>query len=155
MTLRAWRIVKRKHSRDAFSGEGARQFGGRWNSPGVAVVYSAEHVSLAVLEILVHVEHSGLLPNYVLFQVDFEEGLVEALDLSALPRNWRSYPAPLRLRTIGDEWVAEGRSAVLSVPSAVVPLERLFLLNPRHPDFQRIKVGKPQPFSLDARLLKQ
>jgi len=155
MTLRAWRIIKRKHSKDAFSGEGARQFGGRWNSPGVPVVYTAEHVSLAVLEILVHVEHTALLADYVLFQVDFEEGLAEILEQSALPRNWRSYPAPLSLRAIGDQWIADGRSAVLSVPSAVVPLERLFLLNPQHVDFTRIKVGQPQPFSFDARLSKQ
>ena len=155
MTLRAWRIVKRKHSKDAFSREGARQFGGRWNSPGVAMVYTAEHVSLAVLEILVHVEHTGLLAKYLLFQVDFEDSLVETLELSALPRNWRSYPAPLSLRATGDQWVADGRSPVFSVPSAVVPLERLFLLNPQHPDFPRIKVGKPQSFSFDARLLRQ
>jgi RES domain-containing protein len=155
MTLRAWRIVKRKHSKDAFSGEGARRFGGRWNSPGVAMVYTAEHVSLAVLEILVHVEHTGLLPKYVLFQVDFDEGLVEVLDPSALPKNWSTYPAPLSLRAIGDRWVADGRFAVLSVPSAVVPLERLFLLNPQHADFPRVKVGMPQPFSFDARLVKQ
>lgn len=155
MTQRAWRIVKRKHSKDGFSGEGARQLGGRWNSPGVAMVYTAEHVSLAVLEIFVHVEHTGLLANYVLFQVDFEDGLVETFEPASLPRNWRSYPAPLSLRAIGDQWVADGQSAVLSVPSSVVPLERVFLLNPQHPAFPRIKVGKPQPFSFDARLLKQ
>ena len=155
MTLRAWRIVKRKHSKDAFSGEGARQFGGRWNSPGVPVVYTAEHASLAVLEILVHLQHAPLLQNYVLFRVDFEEAIVGPLDQSALPRNWRAYPAPLTLRAIGDQWVADGQSAVLRVPSAIVPLERLFLLNPQHADFPRITVGRPQPFSFDARLLKQ
>jgi RES domain-containing protein len=119
------------------------------------MVYTAEHVSLAVLEILVLVEHTGLLPKYVLFQVDFDEGLVEVLDPSALPKNWSTYPAPLSLRAIGDRWVADGRFAVLSVPSAVVPLERLFLLNPQHADFPRVKVGMPQPFSFDARLVKQ
>ena len=155
MTLRAWRIVKRKHSKDAFSGEGARQFGGRWNSAGVPVVYTAEHASLAVLEILVHLQHAPLLQNYVLFRVDFEEAIVGPLDQSTLPRNWRAYPAPLTLRAIGDQWVADGRSAVLRVPSAIVPLEHLFLLNPQHTEFPRIKVGQPQPFSLDTRLLKQ
>lgn len=155
MTLRSWRMVKRKHSSDAFSGEGARRFGGRWNSPGVPVVYTAEHASLAVLEILVHLQHAPLLQDYVLFRVDFEEAFVGPLDQSTLPRNWRAYPAPLTLRAIGDQWVADGRSAVLRVPSAIVPLEHLFLLNPQHTEFPRIKVGQPQPFSLDARLLKQ
>lgn len=155
MTLGAWRIVKRKHSKNAFSGEGARRFGGRWNSPGVAVVYTAEHASLAVLEILVHLQQALLLEDYVLLQVDFDEGLVEALDMSTVPKRWRSYPAPLSLRAIGDQWVADSRSAVLSVPSAVVPLERLFLLNPHHPEFPGIRIGEPQPFAFDARLLKQ
>ena len=155
MTLSAWRIVKRKHSKDAFSGEGARQFGGRWNSPGVPVVYTAEHVSLAVLEMLVHLQTGKLLAEYVLFRADLEESLVETLELTALPRNWRSYPAPLSLRALGDQWAAGERSPVLSVPSAVVPLERLYLLNPQHADFPRIKVGPPQPFSFDARVLKE
>ncbi|MGH2620305.1 MAG: RES family NAD+ phosphorylase [Anaerolineales bacterium] len=154
MTLRAWRIVKRKHSRDAFNGEGARRFGGRWNSPGAPVVYTAEHVSLAVLEILVHLQFGSLLQEYVLFRVDFEQTFVEILEVSALPKNWRTYPAPLSLRALGDQWIADSRSAVLSVPSAIVPIERHFLLNPQHADFTRIKVGQSQPFSFDARLLK-
>jgi len=155
MKLRSWRMVKRKHSSDAFSGEGARRFGGRWNSRGVPIVYTAEHASLAVLEILVHLGHPPLLQDYVVFRLDFEDSLVEAIDESTLPGDWNSYPARAGLRVIGDRWLADGQSAVLSVPSAIVPLELLFLLNPQHSDFPRIKIGKPQPFSFDPRLLRQ
>ncbi|MEW6567705.1 MAG: RES domain-containing protein [Chloroflexota bacterium] len=152
MSLRSWRMVKRKRADEAFTGEGARQYGGRWNSPGVLVVYTAEHASLAVLEVLVHLGTAQLLPDYVLFWVEFEDTLVERLDEADLPRDWRSYPAPLSLRAIGDQWVSEARSAVLSVPSAVVPVERLYLLNVQHADFRKVRTGDAQPFPLDPRL---
>jgi RES domain-containing protein len=153
--LRSWRMVKRKYASDAFSGEGSRRYGGRWNSPGTPVVYTAENVSLAVLEILVQPQVTGLLPDFVLFRVEFEQDIVETLDEKALPSDWRTYPAPARLRVIGDAWLMEGRSPALSVPSAIVPLERLFLLNPLHPDFPQIVIGEPQPFPIDARLMKE
>jgi len=152
VTLRSWRLVKRKHADDAFSGEGARHYGGRWNSPGVPVVYTAEHASLAILEVFVHLGATELLSEYVLIPVEFEEASVAVIDQAALAEDWRGYPAPVSVRTIGDEWVAGGRSAVLSVPSAVVPLERLFLLNPQHPDFSLIRIGDAQPLPLDSRL---
>lgn len=116
------------------------------------MVYTAEHASLAILEILVHLGTAQLLPEYVLFRVEFDEALVETIDESGLPEGWRAFPAPVSLRPIGDLWAGEARSAVLSVPSAVVPYERLFLLNPQHPDFPAIRVGEVQPFPLDARL---
>jgi RES domain-containing protein len=155
MTFQAWRIVERKHAGQAFSGEGARRFGGRWNSPGVPMVYTAEHASLAILEILVHLEAVSLLPAYVLFRIEFEQALVGTIDDDELPADWSSYPAPAGLRAIGDRWAAEERSAILSVPSVIVPIERLNLLNPRHPDFQHIELGERQPISLDPRLRKR
>lgn len=154
MRLRSWRIAKRKHAGEAFTGEGAREYGGRWNSPGIPIVYTAEHASLAILEVLVHLGAAQLLPDYVLFQLEFDEALVEGLDEAALPEDWRVYPAPVSLRPIGDQWVTEARSAVLSVPSAVVPIERLFLLNPQHKSYREITIGRQQPLLLDARLRK-
>ena len=93
MTLTAWRITKRKHAKTAFSGEAARQFGGRWNHPGVAVVYTAGSQSLAALEMLVHLDSSELLQKYVLFEVAIEESLVTQVERSQLPRDWRADPA--------------------------------------------------------------
>jgi len=151
LTLTAWRITKRKHAKLAFNGEGARRFGGRWNSPGTAIVYTAESQSLAALEMLVHLGSPELLDGYVLFAIGIDESLVVQL-VGELPRNWRSNPVPNRLREQGDEWVRAGTSAVLQVPSVLIPAESNFLLNPRHPDFPKLEVSKPLPFQFDSRL---
>jgi RES domain-containing protein len=151
----ARRITKRKHARNAFSGEGAREFGGRWNNPGTAIVYTAQSQSLAALEMLVHLDSSELLENYVLLEVAIEDALVAHVDLSRVPKNWRDDPPPVQVRAIGDEWALAGSSAVLRVPSTLVPGENNFLLNPYHPDFTRLRISKPLPFHFDPRLLKK
>ena len=115
MKVTAWRIAKRKHAKAAFSGEGARSFGGRWNNPGTAIVYTAQSQSLAVLEMLVHLDSSELLEKYVLFEVGIDESLITHLDPSRLPRTWRADPSPARVRAIGDQWVCTSTSAVLCV----------------------------------------
>jgi len=152
--LRAWRIVKRKHARGAFSGEGARLYGGRWNSPGIALVYTAESQSLAALEMVVHLGSSELLESYVVFEVGFDESLVLRIGPSQLPRNWRADPPATKVREVGDSWAKARQSAVLQVPSATLPAECNFLLNPRHPDFPRLVINKPFPFQFDARLVR-
>jgi RES domain-containing protein len=151
----AWRIVKRRLARTAFDGEGARRFGGRWNSKGVAVVYLAQSQSLAALEILVHIDSPQLLEHYVAVPVSIDSDLIARIDLSTLPKNWKSYPPPKKIRSIGDDWVGAASSAVLQVPSVIVPLENNFLLNPRHPDFPRLQIGKPVPFKSDSRLTSE
>jgi RES domain-containing protein len=152
VNVTAWRITKRKHARNAFTGEGAREFGGRWNNPGIAVVYTAQHQSLAALEMLVHLDSSELLQKYVLIAVEFDQSLIARLEPSELPRQWRSEPPPPEVRSIGDEWILAGTSAVLQVPSALVPGESNFLLNPQHKDFAQLSFGKPLPFRFDPRL---
>jgi RES domain-containing protein len=147
----AWRIVKRKYSRTAFTGEGARLFGGRWTSIGTSVVYTAESQSLAALEMLVHMDSAELLGSYVLFEVSFDSSLAIPFERSKLPRNWKADPAPAALQAIGDSWVLSGRSPVLQLPSVIVPNESNFLLNVRHPDFARLRFGKSIPFALDVR----
>ena len=149
---RGFRIVKSTHSANAFDGEGARQYGGRWNSPGTAVVYAAQSESLAALELLVHLQASQLLSSYSTLAVDFEDSLVEVCVASALPSDWNEYPAPTGLQELGDRWVCENRSAILQVPSAVIPTEAIYVLNPNHPDFRRIAIGPPTPFRFDPRL---
>jgi len=147
-----WRIVKTARLATAFDGEGARLHGGRWNSPGTALVYTAESQALAALELLVHLQSSQLLLSYSAVPASFDAKSVEAVDPGRLPRGWRRYPASPALQQIGDHWAAELRSAVLQVPSAIVPDERNFLLNPAHPDFRKIRIGPPAPFAYDARL---
>jgi RES domain-containing protein len=152
--LTAWRIVKKRHASSAFDGEGARLFGGRWNSPGVTVVYLASTRSLAALEMAVHLDRSTLLASFVLIPCEFHARLVTAVDQSALPVQWRRNPPPPELAAIGDAWVKKAQSAVLAVPSALIEEETNFLLNPAHPDFSAITIGDPQDFEFDRRLVK-
>lgn len=153
-TITAWRLVRpaRGTRAEAFSGEGARLFGGRWNSPGVAVVYLSSTLSLAALETLVHAGRRGFEWEWIAFEAAIPEDAILELRDEDLPPDWRATPVSEGARSIGDAWVAEAASAALSVPSAIVPLERNFLLDPSHPDFARIEIGEPQRFRFDARL---
>ena len=152
MSVVAWRIVQRGFIRSAFTGEGARRFGGRWNSPGRAVVYTAGSQALAALEMLVHLDAERLLRNYVAIPVTIPGRLIRRVRLSDLPRNWKAYPAPATTRSIGDEWLAEENSPVLRVPSVVIPSEHNFLLNPAHRLFPKLRIGKACTFRFDPRL---
>jgi RES domain-containing protein len=147
----AWRIVPERRAADAFGGEGARLYGGRFNLPGRAAVYASEHLSLAALELLVHLRPLLPLPC-VAFPVEWAGIAVETLPPKALPPDWRAEPAPYSAAALGDAWLRTGRGAVLAVPSVIVPEERNFLLNPAHPDFAALRVGRPRPFSFDPRL---
>jgi RES domain-containing protein len=148
----AWRIVKEKHSATAFSGEGANKAGGRWNSRGVAVVYTSESESLAALETLVHIG-TGSRIRYKIIRLDFDDAMVESLVLSALPSNWQSEPPGPATKQLGDAWAKEARSAILAVPSAIIPSALNYILNPTHPDFSKIVISKPKDFAFDPRLL--
>ena len=148
----AWRLVKAEWADTAFSGEGARLGGGRWNSPGVPVVYLAGTLELAELEVLVNLAAPELLGSYVAFRVTVPAGLVETLESSALPADWRRDPAPRSAKQLGDRWVREGRGVVLRVPSAVVPSSPNYLVNPAHPATGRLGVEGPFDPLLDPRL---
>ena len=145
----AWRIVKEKHAATAFSGEGARIYGGRWNSAGTSVVYASGSKALAALESLVHL-NPPVTFKYVAIPIEFDDALVGKA--AALPADWTEEPPPPATKDIGDLWVKEARSAVLELPSVIIPGEPNYLLNPSHPDFKRIVIGKPEPFSFDPRL---
>ncbi len=149
--MRVWRLCKRRYA--AFDGRGARLAGGRWNRPGTAVVYTSESLALAGLELLVHADPELLPEDLVAICADIPEAVrVARLEEEALPKNWRRYPAPEDLARIGNEWAESLASVALSVPSAVVPRERNVLLNPAHRDFRKIRIGRPESFTLDPRL---
>ena len=149
--IRAWRIVKTRHSADAFSGEGARLYGGRWNSAGIAMVYAAGSKSLATLELLVHLHNT--LRSFSICPVDFDDSLVELVDPATLPRDWRDSPPPISLQVIGDDWISRRSSVVLRVPSAVIDGENNYLINPAHTDFKKLVIGSMEVFKLDPRLI--
>lgn len=152
--MTSWRLVKAPLAATAFDGEGARLHGGRWSSPGVRVIYAAEHLSLAALEMLVHLQDAVALRSYVAIDVEFDADLATEVDRSTLPVSWRAYPVRPELQVIGNEWAATGRSVILRVPSAIVPVESNFLFNPAHPQFESVKIGRPRSFDFDVRLLR-
>jgi RES domain-containing protein len=150
--ISAWRIVKERYAHQAFDGEGSRLNGTRWTSRGIRVTLVSRSLSLAALEILVHLGSARPLPRYVTFRVEFDETLVSRLDHDLLPVNWRVFPAPPELQAIGDAWVRRQDSAILRVPSAVIDTECNYILNPDHPDIDGIVVHPPELFAFDSRV---
>jgi RES domain-containing protein len=149
----AWRIVLANEAAHAFSGEGPRRYGGRWNSPGTAVVYVSEHQSTAALEVIAHNLPLSADMAYKAFRLEWPNGFTEVLPQGRLPANWRISPPAVETMEIGDRWVREKRSAILAVPSAICPDDRNFLLNPGHPDFKRIRIAPPTDYEFDPRLI--
>jgi RES domain-containing protein len=117
------------------------------------MVYLAGSRSLAVLEMMAHCSIAALRMKYAVIEVRFDRRLAKELSEEGLPANWQSDPAPSSTHRIGDEWVRDGRSLALSVPSSIVPQERNFLLNPSHAHFAKMSFGEPRAFQFDSRLL--
>jgi len=150
--MRAFRIVKKRHMLTAFSGDGARAYGGRWNFAGIPVVYAAHTRALAALESLAHFGGAERRLQFVTFEIEIPDRLVTRIDLSDLPRDWRRPEPGPATQALGSDWQKSGRSAALLVPSVHVPQEYCVLLNPEHPDTDKIMVAYPEPFSFDDRL---
>jgi len=151
--LKAWRICKPAYAPVAFDGEGAARASGRWNRRGQRVAYAADSQSLAILELLAHSSMS-LLKLYCLVPCSFDDGLVETLDPASLPLHWRAMVDPgwAALQDIGGYWIESMRSAVLRVPTVLVPDQSNYLINPMHPDFKRVKIGAAIDYEPDPRL---
>lgn len=150
--MNLWRIIDRDVIGEAFSGQGAAEYGGRWNSPGMRLTYCSEHPALAALEKLVHIQDiQQLRRSYVLISISCPDELAEPLP-ARLPRNWAGDGARARLRQIGDQWIISRRSVALIVPSVVLPQSSNILLNPLHPNFSRLQIGRPVSFDFDPRL---
>ena len=149
----AWRIVRASRAKTAFTGEGPWRYGGRWNSPGVHVVYVSEHQSTAAFEVFANRVPFILDEKYKAFRLEWPDSLTETFPVKKLPLTWRISPPPQETQVIGDRWVKEQRSAVLALPSAISPADTNFLLNPDHPAFKRIRIAPPIDFAFDPRLL--
>ena len=152
--MKVWRICRARFAGEAFSGEGARRYGGRWNSPGVALVYSSTSLALAAIELFVHLELSQQPDDLVAIAAELPEGEpAERIEPGKLPRGWHrnDYGA---LRALGDKWIREKRSCGLEVPSAALRGEWNVLVNPLHPRAAAIRIAKPEPFRFDARMFR-
>lgn len=138
MGIRVYRLSRALSGEAAFDGEGARRVGGRWNLPGTRVVYTSASLSLATLEVMVHLQSYQALGLYGAYAYDLEEN--EIAVLNDLPANWAAYPAPVELQQRGTAWALSGQSLALKVPSAVVTSEHNFLINLLHPAFKLLQV---------------
>jgi RES domain-containing protein len=147
-----FRLSKSKHSKD-LSGKGAEKFGGRWNSKGVAIVYTSDSRALCTAEIAVHTP-LGILPfDYEIATINVPDNtIIPELELSELSKNWKSIPHPHSTQEIGDKFVDDDQFLVIKVPSAVVQGEFNYLINPSHNDFKSITIQKTEPFNFDERL---
>ncbi len=150
---RVWRLCKSKWAATALSGIGAAEFPGRWNSEGQKIVYTASSQALAALEMLAHVEDRSYLrlAQFVMIAVIIPDPLVQVP--KRIPSGWAALPLPSSSQRFGDRFLTAALSPAMRVPSAVVPNEFNYLLNPLHPDFGEFEIGKPERFRFDPRLL--
>ncbi len=152
--MQIWRICRARFAGEAFTGEGARRFGGRWNSPGVPMVYASSSLALAAIEMFVHLEPNLQPDDLVSIAATLPEGEPAVrLEPEQLPAGWWADDFE-PLRAIGDKWFREKSSLAISVPSAALRAEWNVLVNPLHRAIAAIKVEEPQAFRFDARMFR-
>lgn len=151
--MRAHRLVKARHADSPLDGEGSRRAGGRWNLPGLPLAYCASTLSLAVLELLVHLDPVAMPTDLVAIEIEIPEALpVERWLPGQLPAGWREEGGKSALQALGGAWLKAASCGLVLVPSVVVPSETNVLINPRHPDAAGLLVVGKTPFTLDPRL---
>jgi RES domain-containing protein len=149
--LTAWRLVKTRYEKSAFSGEGAAAFGARWNPPGVRVVYTAQTAALAAIEVLVQTPGHELPSAHTIFRIEIPEEAITALAPEEVPADWDAIPSRGSTQAIGQRWITRHSSLVLRVPSVVIRQECNYLINPDHTDFPSLQRSS-EPFRFDPRL---
>ncbi len=152
--MRVWRITSEAHA--AFDGDGARRYGSRWTPRGIPAIYTSATLSIAALERFVHTDSDLQPTDLVAIPVEIrDETSIESVQVGTLPGDWRTFPPPPPLAVIGERWFRASRTAILSVPSVLIPHERNFVLNPTHRAFAQLSIGSPEPFSFDPRMWKK
>lgn len=137
------------------SGIGAALYGGRWNSKGVELIYTAANRSLAMAEVLVSLPLTYLPDDMVMCTLRVPENIpIATVDPLVLPTDWNSFPATSASRAIGDDFVKNSQYILLQVPSVVTVGDYNYLINPAHPDFRKIKIHSIAPFPFDKRFLR-
>jgi RES domain-containing protein len=152
--MRIWRICRARYAAEAFSGHGARRFGGRWNTPGVPMVYASTSLALAAIELFVHLEPNLQPDDLVAIAAMLPEAEpAQRLEPASLPPDWWTDNFE-PLRAIGDKWIREKTSLAMEVPSAALRMEWNVLVNPLHPAITELKIEPTQPFHFDARMFR-
>ena len=147
--MKVYRICKRTRARAAFRGDGARRYPGRWHHTGIPMVYTAQSLSLAAFEQLVHFDLDIAPTNFVSIDLEIPPGVTIRRPVKTLPENWAEIPAPEETRDFGSRWFESMNSVAMVVPSAVIVGEMNILLNPLHDDFSKLEQGEPRGFVFD------
>lgn len=147
----AWRLTHRRYHGQAMTGNGGLFMSGRWHSRGRRIVYCSSSLALATLELFVNLQDKSDLKSYAKTRIAIPEDIVLPLDGDAAAA-FQADPDSFDSRVVGDRWLAEGRTCVLEVPSRIILEESNFLLDPAHPDFDRIQ-HETSPFVVDGRLV--
>jgi RES domain-containing protein len=135
------------------NGTGTRLFGARWCNKGKPGLYPASTRALSVLEVLVHLQPLFVPDNFCLAEIEVPDDSITQISLSSLPENWKDISPIAEIKKIGDDFLAENKYLMLQLPSAIVPAEFNYLVNPLHPDMKKVKVIKHESFSFDERLI--
>ena len=154
--MNVYRIGKKKFIKD-LSGDGARIFGGRWNYPGYCVLYTAESISLVILEYItkagaVEEQLKDLSIAYIEIEDDASTSEIRTGDL---PAHWNNFPAPEDCKKIGTDWLISAKSLILRAPAVSAPDSYNILLNPSHPEIEKVQLIKVAAFQPDIRLKNQ
>jgi RES domain-containing protein len=151
--VRAFRLCRRPFSRNPLDGRGGLFAAGRWHTPRRLVCYASDSLALASLEVLVHCDPDLVPRELVAVEIHVPSRVaVEELRADRLPRSWRGFPAPASVQRLANDWLDRNSACVLRVPSALVPSESNFIINPAHPDARKVRVVRKAPFQFDPRL---
>ncbi|MBC7425174.1 MAG: RES domain-containing protein [Bacteroidia bacterium] len=152
--MEVFRLCKSKFSGE-LSGKGAAIMGGRWNSPGIEIIYTSSNRSLTMAEVAVHFNAAMVPVDYMMVTILIPDSLsVKKIMLKELPENWNCFPPLSVIHHFGDKFVSEKKYCLLEVPSAVTQGDYNILINPNHPDYKKIKIKIIEKFPLDRRIFK-
>jgi RES domain-containing protein len=152
---RVYRILRKPYSKKPLDREGAYRFGGRWSSPGTRLAYTAQYLSLAMIEYFIHIDPDDPPNDLVVVAAEIPEEVSRTpISAKRLPSDWRQSPSPPELANIGDRFASNARAAILIVPSALAPTEANWLINPRHSEFSKIRLRSVEAFDYDSRFFK-
>ena len=146
-----FRLSKSRFAR-SLDGKGAEKYGGRWNSPGMAMIYTCQSRSLCLAEIAVHTATGNIPDDYNLISIEIPGRSISKIKEDALPADWKAVPPSKSTQSIGDHFILNAKTLTLKVPSVIVKEEFNFLINPLHPEMKRVRIVSIEPFEFDIRL---
>lgn len=146
-----YRMTKERYA-DDLTGKGAELRGGRWNRKGLPAIYLAENRSLCLLETIVHCQKITDLYNRLIVAIEVPDKKIKQFDKNLLPENWDTKPWTKDTEMIGSKWLEANSELALQLPSSIIKQESIFMINPRHKEFYKVKISSKEIFKPDNRL---